>query len=146
MNVQLLKKIWHSKILLLSLSLNLTSDYLWPWYVSYDIINMWSFTCSIYDIYGYLHFSGEVNTLALYQGWIDKETVGISSSPKCLFLSAFQFYIVQHTVMHQQDRGMMCIVNILECKVIPCLIHSARYCNLACWLMMWSIDPHEEKQ
>ena len=32
-----------------SLSYNLTSDDLWPWYVTFDLINKWGFPCCIYD-------------------------------------------------------------------------------------------------
>ena len=32
-----------------SLSYNLTSDDLWPWYVTSDFINKWGFPCCIYD-------------------------------------------------------------------------------------------------
>ena len=32
-----------------SLSYNLTSDDLWPWYVTFDLINKWGFSCCIYD-------------------------------------------------------------------------------------------------
>ena len=32
-----------------SLSYNLTSDDLWPWYVTFDPINKWGFPCCIYD-------------------------------------------------------------------------------------------------
>ena len=32
-----------------SLSYNLTSYELWPWYVTFDHINKWGFPCSIYD-------------------------------------------------------------------------------------------------
>ena len=32
-----------------SLSYNLTSDYLWPWHVTFDHINKWGFSCCIYD-------------------------------------------------------------------------------------------------
>ena len=32
-----------------SLSYNLTSDDLWPWYVAFDLINKWWFPCCIYD-------------------------------------------------------------------------------------------------
>ena len=32
-----------------SLSYNLTSDYLWPWYVTFNLINKWGFPCCIYD-------------------------------------------------------------------------------------------------
>ena len=31
-----------------SLSYNLTSDDLWPWYVTFDLINKWGFSCCIY--------------------------------------------------------------------------------------------------
>ena len=33
-----------------SLSYNLTSDDLWPWYVTVDLINKWGFPCCIYDL------------------------------------------------------------------------------------------------
>ena len=32
-----------------SLSYNLTSDDLWPWYVTFDLINKWRFPCCTYD-------------------------------------------------------------------------------------------------
>ena len=32
-----------------SLSYNLTSDDLWPWYMNFDLINKWEFSCYIYD-------------------------------------------------------------------------------------------------
>ena len=32
-----------------NLSYNLTSDDLWPWYVTFDLINKWGFPCCIYD-------------------------------------------------------------------------------------------------
>ena len=32
-----------------SLSYNLTSDDLWPWYMTFDLINKWGFPCCIYD-------------------------------------------------------------------------------------------------
>ena len=32
-----------------SLSYNLTSDDLWPWYMTFDLINKWEFPCCIYD-------------------------------------------------------------------------------------------------
>ena len=32
-----------------SLSYNLSLDYLWPWYVTFDLINKWRFLCCIYD-------------------------------------------------------------------------------------------------
>ena len=32
-----------------SLSYNLTSDDLWPWYVTFDLMNKWGFPCCIYD-------------------------------------------------------------------------------------------------
>ena len=32
-----------------SLSYNLTSDDLWPWYMNFDLINKWGFPCCIYD-------------------------------------------------------------------------------------------------
>ena len=32
-----------------SLSYSLTSDDLWPWYVTFDLINKWGFPCCIYD-------------------------------------------------------------------------------------------------
>ena len=32
-----------------SLSYNLTSDDLWPWYMTFDFINKWEFPCCIYD-------------------------------------------------------------------------------------------------
>ena len=32
-----------------SLSYNLTSDGLWPWYMTFDLINKWEFPCCIYD-------------------------------------------------------------------------------------------------
>ena len=32
-----------------SLSYNLTSDDLWPWYVTFNLINKWRFPCCIYD-------------------------------------------------------------------------------------------------
>ena len=32
-----------------SLSYNLTSDDIWPWYVTFDLINKWGFPCCIYD-------------------------------------------------------------------------------------------------
>ena len=32
-----------------SLSYNLTSDDLWPWYVIFDLINKWGFPCWVYD-------------------------------------------------------------------------------------------------
>ena len=34
---------------ILSLSYNLTSDDLWPWYMTFDLINKWGFPCCIYD-------------------------------------------------------------------------------------------------
>ena len=34
---------------ILSLSYNLTSDDLWPWYVTFDLINKCGFPCCIYD-------------------------------------------------------------------------------------------------
>ena len=33
-----------------SLSYNLTSDDLWPWYVTFDLINNWGLPCCIYDL------------------------------------------------------------------------------------------------
>ena len=32
-----------------SLSYNLTPDDLWPWYMTFDLINKWGFPCCIYD-------------------------------------------------------------------------------------------------
>ena len=32
-----------------SLSYNLTSDDLWPWHMTFDLINKWGFPCCIYD-------------------------------------------------------------------------------------------------
>ena len=32
-----------------SLPYNLTLDELWPWYVTFDLINKWGFPCCIYD-------------------------------------------------------------------------------------------------
>ena len=32
-----------------SLSYNLTSNDLWPWYMTFDLINKWGFPCCIYD-------------------------------------------------------------------------------------------------
>ena len=32
-----------------SLSYNLTSGDLWPWYITFDLINKWGFPCCIYD-------------------------------------------------------------------------------------------------
>ena len=32
-----------------SLSYNLTSDDLWPWYMTFDLTNKWGFLCCIYD-------------------------------------------------------------------------------------------------
>ena len=32
-----------------SLSYNLTSDDLWPWYMTFDLMNTWGFPCCIYD-------------------------------------------------------------------------------------------------
>ena len=32
-----------------SLSYNLNSDDLWPWYMTFDLINKWGFPCCIYD-------------------------------------------------------------------------------------------------
>ena len=34
---------------IVSLSYNLTSDNLWPWYVTLDLVNIWGFPCCIYD-------------------------------------------------------------------------------------------------
>ena len=34
---------------ILSPSYNLNSDDLWPWYVTFDLINQWGFPCCIYD-------------------------------------------------------------------------------------------------
>ena len=34
---------------LFSLSYNLTSGDLWPWYMTFDLINKWGFPCCIYD-------------------------------------------------------------------------------------------------
>ena len=33
-----------------SLSYNLTSDDLWPWYKTFDPVNKWGFPCCIYDL------------------------------------------------------------------------------------------------
>ena len=35
--------------LIFSLSYNLNSDDLWPWYMTFDLINKWGFPCCIYD-------------------------------------------------------------------------------------------------
>ena len=37
------------KFHIFSLSYNLTSDDLWPWYVTFDHINKWGFACCIYN-------------------------------------------------------------------------------------------------
>ena len=34
---------------ILNLSYNLTSDDLWPWYMTFDLINKWGLPCCIYD-------------------------------------------------------------------------------------------------
>ena len=46
-----------------SLSYNLTSDDLWPWYMTFDLINKWGFPCCIY-MYDMWKIEPHVNTFS----------------------------------------------------------------------------------
>ena len=92
-----------------SLSYNLTSDDLWPWYMTFDLINKWGFPFCIYDPFLVeIHQSMwkiEPNVNPFFHNRQQQQTKGDKGIPKCLSCRQHKNKIFnQHTHISQRDR------------------------------------------